>query len=656
MKLFRARALAITSVATLLAVLPCAAQSPANQSQDVQDKPAPAQPSGKVLFQRSVDAEGNTTSRNGPAANPAAQATGAPVVEDADRQAVVVTGLDIDVRLNTAAQQLEARGIVTVRNSGKSALSRIPLQLSSSLTWERIRVAGRDVSFPVATINSDSDHTGQLHEAAVPVSAPLEPGAVLQLEVFYSGTIAPTARRLVSVGTPDDAAAHSDWDEISSDFTGLRGFGNVIWYPVSSTPVMLGDGARLFDEIGRQKLLALGSSFRLRLTAEFPHGQPPTVAVVNGHAVQLNVSDQQSLSADVSGVATADTGSTTLSFESPSLFVAAQTPHPGTHMTAYTVSADESAVKSWLAAAAGVSPMVERWLGPDPPTQLILLDLPDPDDNPWESGPLLAISVRDGPPDQIASVLSHALTHAWMAPTPFWLDEGTANFMGTLWDDHEHRRDQALATLEAGRQALALEEPPSPGEGAGQPLARATSPVYYRTKAAYILWMLRDLVGDDALGAALRESNAAAKTKASGSNSGDRSPSFQSELKTAAPRQNLAWLFADWIDADHGLPDLTIDRVFPNAVQSGNWLVSVTLSNAGYAAVEVPVTVRSATQSTTDRVFVPARGTVTPRLLIQGKPSEVQVNDGTVPETQASVHVMHLDEPADTKGPAASLE
>lgn len=656
MKLFRARALAITSVATLLAVLPCAAQSPASQSQDVQDKPAPAQPSGKVLFQRSVDAEGNTTSRNGPAANPAAQATGAPVVEDADRQAVVVTGLDIDVRLNTAAQQLEARGIVTVRNSGKSALSRIPLQLSSSLTWERIRVAGRDVSFPVATINSDSDHTGQLHEAAVPVSAPLEPGAVLQLEVFYSGTIAPTARRLVSVGTPDDAAAHSDWDEISSDFTGLRGFGNVIWYPVSSTPVMLGDGARLFDEIGRQKLLALGSSFRLRLTAEFPHGQPPTVAVVNGHAVQLNVSDQQSLSADVSGVATADTGSTTLSFESPSLFVAAQTPHPGTHMTAYTVSADESAVKSWLAAAAGVSPMVERWLGPDPPTQLILLDLPDPDDNPWESGPLLAISVRDGPPDQIASVLSHALTHAWMAPTPFWLDEGTANFMGTLWDDHEHRRDQALATLEAGRQALALEEPPSPGEGAGQPLARATSPVYYRTKAAYILWMLRDLVGDDALGAALRESNAAAKTKASGSNSGDRSPSFQSELKTAAPRQNLAWLFADWIDADHGLPDLTIDRVFPNAVQSGNWLVSVTLSNAGYAAVEVPVTVRSATQSTTDRVFVPARGTVTPRLLIQGKPSEVQVNDGTVPETQASVHVMHLDEPADTKGPAASLE
>ena len=183
-----------------------------------------------------------------------------------------------------------------------------------------------------------------------------------------------------------------------------------------------------------------------------------------------------------------------------------------------------------------------------------------------------------------------------MAPNPYWLNEGTANFMGTLWDDHQHRRDQALGTLEAGRQALALEEPPSPGEGAGQPLANATAPVYYRTKAAYILWMLRDLVGDDALGAALRAINSAAEKAETGASAGP-SASFQAALKTAAPGANLKWLFADWIDADHGLPDLTIDKVFPNAVQSGNWLVSVTLSNAGYAAAEVPVTVRSATNN-----------------------------------------------------------
>ena len=156
------------------------------------------------------------------------------------------------------------------------------------------------------------------------------------------------------------------------------------------------------------------------------------------------------------------------------------------------------------------------------------------------------------------------------------------------------------------------------------------SPVYYRTKATYILWMLRDLVGDDALGAALRASNAVSKEICVGCRR-RFTAAFQEALKTAAPGKNLNWLFADWIDADHGLPDLTIDKVFPNAVQSGNWLVSVTISNAGYAAAEVPVTVRSETNKTTERVLIPARGTVTPRILVQGKPTEVQVNDGTGP-------------------------
>ncbi|MGA7242828.1 MAG: hypothetical protein WBX19_06580 [Terracidiphilus sp.] len=664
MKLCPARTLAIASIAAFLVVLPGESQTTqstnpsgtqVNQSQPGQDQPAsqPAPSSGKVIFQRSVDANGNTVSTTGSAAKPTAHVPDAPSVGDSVRQSVAVTALDLDVHLNTAAQQLAARATVTVLNAGKSPLQRIPLQISSSLNWERIRIAGRDVSFPVATINSDSDHTGQLHEAVVPLAEPLAPGTTLQLDVTYSGTVAATARRLLSVGTPEDSAAHSDWDEISPAFTGLRGFGNVVWYPVTSVPVVIGDGARLFDEIGRQKLRSSGTSFRLRLAVEFPHGQAPTVAAVNGDTIPLKVVDPQSLGSDVPGVATSDTGPTTLSFESPSLFVTTETAHPGTHLTAYTVPEDESAVKSWLTAETSVSGLIERWLGPNPRTQLTVLDLPDPEDLPWESGPLLAIPVRDAPPDQLSSVLSHALTHAWMAPNPYWLDEGTANFMGTLWDDRQHHRDQALGTLEAGRQALALEEPPSPGEGVGQPLARATSPVYYRTKAAYILWMLRDLVGDDALATALRASNDAANKETQGAG-GDPASSFQAALKTAAPGKNLSWLFADWIDADHGLPDLTIDKVFPNAVQSGNWLVSVTISNSGYSAVQVPVTVRSSTNSTTERVLIPAHGTVTPRVLVQGKPTEVQINDGTIPETQASVHILHLGQQPESEPTAAA--
>lgn len=630
MKLFSSWALA--PAIAFLAVIPSTAQSPAMPAQEQQK-----QPQGKVLFQRSLDANGNTVSTTGADAHAKAQTASVSPFADADRQAVVITGLDLDVRLNTAAQQLAARGTVTVRNTGKTALSKVPLQLSSSLNWESIRVSGRDLPLVVATINSDADHTGQLHEAVVPLEVPLQPSATEQIEVLYSGTIAQTARRLVSVGTPDDSAAHSDWDEITPGFTGLRGFGNVVWCPTVSVPVMLGDGARLFDEIGRQKLLASGSNFRMRLTVEFPHGQVPTIAAVNGQNLSLRVSDLTSSGPDIPGLATADTGETHLGFESPSLFVVDQVAHPGTHMMAYTILADEPSAKTWIAAAANVSPLLERWLGSNPRNQLIVLDLPDPDDDPWESGALLAIPVRDGPPDSIDSVLSHAMTHAWMKSTPFWLDEGTANFMGTLWDDHEHHRDRALSTLEAGRPALAIEEPPSPGESAGQPLSRATSPIYFRTKATYILWMLRDTVGDDALGTALRATIAA-------SNGSDPIQAFQAALKSAAPNQNLSWLFSDWINADHGLPDLTIDKVFPNAVQSGNWLVSITISNSGYAAAEVPVTVHSATNVTTEQVFIPARGTVTPRLLVLGKPTDVQVNDGTVPETEASVHLTNLDQ------------
>jgi aminopeptidase N len=234
----------------------------------------------------------------------------------------------------------------------------------------------------------------------------------------------------------------------------------------------------------------------------------------------------------------------------------------------------------------------------------------------------------------------HALTHAFLrsakqAP-PAWLDEGVARFMGTLWLEKQGGRTKALESLEADRQALALAEPSSPGESAGQPLRQAIAPAYYRTKAAYVLWMLRDIAGDTALSAALRAYDPAADQNGSGA---------PGEFETLLERNahlDLKWFFADWVDADKGLPDLAIDSVFPTAAQAGNTLVGVNLSNAGYAAAEVPVTVRTAEASVTQRVLVPGRGKVVQRILIQGTPTAVQINDGTIPETEASEHVTDL--------------
>jgi hypothetical protein len=125
-----------------------------------------------------------------------------------------------------------------------------------------------------------------------------------------------------------------------------------------------------------------------------------------------------------------------------------------------------------------------------------------------------------------------------------------------------------------------------------------------------------------------------------------RSP-FERLLEDAGARRDLSWFFADWVDADKGLPDLTIAGVFPSPTSAGNWLVAINVANSGYASAEVPVTVRSASASVTQRLLVPARSKAVQRILIQGQPTEVQVNDGTVPETQASVHITKLNEPAD---------
>jgi hypothetical protein len=159
--------------------------------------------------------------------------------------------------------------------------------------------------------------------------------------------------------------------------------------------------------------------------------------------------------------------------------------------------------------------------------------------------------------------------------------------------------------------------------------------------------MLRDVAGDQTLSAALRAYNPANDLAKDTGRS-----SFERLLELAGDRRDLSWFFADWVDADKGLPDLTIDSVFPSTAQNGNWLVTVNISNAGYAAAEVPVTVLSGSSSVTQRVRVPAHGKAVQRILILDKPTQVEVNDGTIPETQASVHITKLT--ADAANPASS--
>jgi hypothetical protein len=141
------------------------------------------------------------------------------------------------------------------------------------------------------------------------------------------------------------------------------------------------------------------------------------------------------------------------------------------------------------------------------------------------------------------------------------------------------------------------------------------------------------LAGDTALSAALRAYLPAE----------DASPEYFEHLLERASGKNLRWFFDSWVYQDRGLPDLSIAGVFPaHGAGAGRYIVAVDVSNDGYADVEVPVTVRALNSSVTERVQVLGRSKATHRFLIDGPPTEVVVNDGSIPEVQASVHQQTL--------------
>jgi hypothetical protein len=238
-----------------------------------------------------------------------------------------------------------------------------------------------------------------------------------------------------------------------------------------------------------------------------------------------------------------------------------------------------SAVEGWASAAATVTPFLQGWLGQAPRSQLTILDLPDPRDAPFETGPLLATAIRQATPDQLtASSLTRSRTRG-CAVAPRMAQRGRRALHGNALARKAVGPPEGARSLESGRTALALIEPSSPGESPGQPLAQAISPVYYRTKATYVFWMLRELAGDPALSAALRAYDPPRTPRTDWARL--PAPALRKALEQAGLRRDLSWFFADWVDADKGLPDIAIDNVFPTSVDRASLPLRRTPSDSG---------------------------------------------------------------------------
>jgi len=627
----------------------------------------PAAPKGTVLFQReeklpAPDADAPDFETKPAAAGESSSEhsdTQTPSVPDADvtvsdeeREAITFTAYDLDLHLTPASAGIEAHANLTVRNDGKTPLTRLALQISSSLVWESLRLRTGQSAFVQHRINTDADHTGVAREAVLTLPQPLAPGASVDLTAIYSGSIPQSGERLERIGAPEDKAAEADWDTIASTGTALRGYGNVLWYPVAGAPVFLGDGAKLFDSVGRAKFRQQTATIRLRLTVAYTGDAPDAAYFCGRRELFTPVSDNENLPvASGQGVATASFAVRPLGFRVPSVFITdrAATTTDGALIRA--VTEQSGVLTDYAAAAAKVQPLLMDWLGDNPlaPLDLIDLDLLDRDvadrrDQPFEDAALLVTPLRGAEPAALAPVLVHTLAHSWFTSTHAWLDEGVPQFLSLLWVETNDGRQAGLYRLQAATRPLALAEPDFSASGnaagkkdaQGESLIDARSEVYYRTKAAAVLWMLRSLTSDEALKQALKlyRKNHTADATAEG---------FEQVLEETS-HKDLKWFFDDWVYQDRGLPDLSIANVStrPAAAQGGKsagWLVAVGVRNDGDAAAEVPVTVRSDTLTITERLRVPGRSNAATRILFQDTPEEVVVGDGTVPEVRESIHV-----------------
>lgn len=585
----------------------------------------------------SAAASGQTPSVPQKSAHPSPSVT--ITATDAERASLTFTKYDGEVHLVPSQHSISVRIRMTVRNDGPQPLQRIALQISSSLTWYSIHVDGRSAKFAAHKVDSDLDHTGQLTEAVVPLAQPLAAGASLSLDVLYSGVIDPSAERLTRIGAPANIALSSDWDRISSGFTGLRGFGHVLWMPVSTVPVLLGQGAQVLDAIGQWKQRESNASLRLHLLVEY-HSQAPTLAILNGEMLAPDAASDVSSSATadptILHVASFTLPQQNLGFHALDLFVLTRSPITAPGITLYPRAEDEANAASYQQAAELVRPTVEQWLGTQPKRPIVLVDLPESDDFPSEDRNILFLPFTKSEPKALTPMLAHIASHAYFVSPRPWLSDGVAQFVTTLWIEHLAGRDAAMEQLDARRAALALAEPAQPGKDAGQSLILATRDIYTRDKAAYVFWMLRDLVGDGALSRALKNYNPAL----------DLEPGYfqkltEQRITHQAPPKNIEWFFDDWVYRDRGLPDLKIIDVHPRPLLRGNvqsYLVTVEVENDGDCAAQVPVTLQSAAASETSPLLVRAGEKAAVRILMESLPTSITVNDGTVPEVQTSIH------------------
>lgn len=542
-----------------------------------------------------------------------------------DRHAFTFTHYGLDVRIEPEQQRLGVRGKITLRNDSDAPQKSLALQISSSLNWLSIQLEGKPVEFVSQSYTSDIDHTGALTEAIVVLPRAVAPKQSIDLEVGYEGTIPQDATRFTRIGVPADTAKHSDWDQIGRTFTAVRGIGYVAWYPIATEAVSLSEGGSVFEEVGRWKQREGGAAMQVDFWYADPYRPPKFLC--NGAKLALGIIDAFREDTRCTFVLTA--------FRAP-LFVTGN--HEDLAKPDVNISylpQHRSGADNYALAVEQVAPLVAKWFGDHrdtPATKAEIVDLPDPEAGPFESGNMLLMPLTANETTILLSA-ARQMTHLYFPSPRTWISDGLSAFAQANYIREEKGPAAALVYVRSHREAwLPLEKANSTSK-AKTSLVTAADEFYVQAKAMNVWWMLRDIVGETVFTAALHKYDAR----------DDNDQKYLQKLIEGEAHRDLTWFFDDWVYNDRGLPDFRIVSVYPRKVENGSFLTAVTVENQGTAGAEIPVVAHMEKGESTERLIVQAKSKASIRIVTPALPQEIKVNDGSVPESETTTHMYKIE-------------
>jgi len=548
-----------------------------------------------------------------------------------DREAFTFTNYDLNVQLEPEQHRLGVRGKVTLRNDSQTPQKTAVLQISSSLDWRSVRVGDQAVQYVTQPYTSDIDHTGGLSEAIVMLPQAVAPKGTVELEIAYEGVILLDASRLTRIGTPEETAASSDWDQISPAFTAVRGVGYVAWYPIGTDVANLSESKSLFEVLGRWKMREAVSTMHIHVRVSRDDGEEPQTLLFNDPSCKMMYEQ-----VGFSSLSSADCTYQPVGLLTP-LFVIGnyRFVDRSTIVVHYQPGQDSRAI-AYADAADSVAPLITDWFGKFR-EKAQTADLADPHAGPYESGALLLTPLADSDSKLASLSAAHQLTHAAFFSSRPWIEEGLAHFAQALYLEHEKGRQAALDYMGLHRFALsetiASTTIPRSEDEVNRSLVNTTNEELYRSKAMYVWWMLRDMVGD----AALKKALAAYRPEQ------DKEPSYMPRLIAAQTQRDLEWFFDDWVYRDRGLPDFRVESAYARKTMTGSFMLTITVDNLGTAGAEVPIIIKFTGGEIMRRLEVLAKNKAVIRVETPATPQEITVNDGSVPENSKKNNVFKVE-------------